>query len=113
LFDVQVCNGGIMQFFGNIEYTVETLEAVRVLNHAEAHTALEFAMNLVGPLAREPDRDMRLSAFQDRFDDLQTQFRPLESAFYGTRGLLRQRMLLYAVANAEHFRAERTAEVAG
>jgi HEAT repeat protein len=108
LFDAEVCNGGIMQFFGNSsgDQAIETLEALRVLNHAEAYRALDTAMNLVGPSAREPDRDMRLAAFEDRYDDLQTRFGPLESAYYGTKGLLRQRMLLYAVANAKHFRAE-------
>src|SRR5262249_20633352 len=60
-FDAEVCNGGIMQFFGNSsgDHAVETLEALRVLNHAESYGALDNAMNLVGPLAREPDRDMR------------------------------------------------------
>jgi hypothetical protein len=114
LFDAEVCNGGIMQFFGNSsgDHAVETLEALRVLNHAEGSCALDTAMNLVGPLAREPDRDMRLAAFEDRYEDLETRFGPLESAYYGTKGLLRQRMLLYAVANEEHFRAESLAEEA-
>jgi hypothetical protein len=108
VFDAEVCNGGIMQFFGNSsgDHAVETLEALRVLNHAEGYRALETAMSLVGPLAREPYRDIRLAAFEGRYDDLQTRFGPLESAYYGTKGLLRQRMLLYAVENADDFRAE-------
>jgi hypothetical protein len=107
-FDAEVCNGGIMQFFGNSSgnYTVETLESLRALDQAEAYRALETAISLVGPLAREPDRDMRLAAFEDRYDELQARFEPLDSAYYAMKGLLRQRMLLYAVANARHFRTE-------
>ena len=105
-FDAEVCNGGIMQFFGNScgNFATDTLEALRTLGHAEGLRALETAMNLVGPLAREPDRDMRLSAFDGRYDELEAAFRPLEADFYKTTGLLRQKMLLYAVANADHFR---------
>jgi HEAT repeat protein len=106
-FDAEVCNGGIMQFFGNSsgDCAADTLEALRVLGHAEAFRALDVAMNLVGPLAREADREMRLAAFEGRFDELQAGFAPLESAYYRTTGMLRQRILLYAVANAEHFRS--------
>jgi hypothetical protein len=66
-------------------------------------------MSLVGPLSREPDRDIRLAAFEDRYDELQASFEPLETAYYHTKGLLQQRMLLYAAANAEHFRSPRQA----
>jgi HEAT repeat protein len=106
-FDAEVCNGGIMQFFGNSsgDCAADTLEALRVLGHAEAFRALDIAMNLVGPLAREPDREMRLAAFEGRFDELLAGFAPLESAYYRTTGMLRQRILLYAVANTEHFRS--------
>lgn len=105
-FDYEVCNGGIMQFFGNSsgDAASDTLESLRVLGHAEAFRALDAAMKLVGPLAREPNREMRLAAFEDRFDELQANFAPLESAFFGTTGLLRQRILLFAAANANHFR---------
>jgi hypothetical protein len=111
-FNGEVCNGGIMQFFGNTsgDHAVETLEALRVLGHEEAYHALESAMSLVGPLAREPDRDMRLAAFEDRYDELLLGFRPLEKAYYPRAGVLKQRMLLYAIANAEHFRTESQAE---
>jgi hypothetical protein len=113
-FDAEVCNGGIIQFFGNSSgnHVVETLEALRVLGHTEAHHALDTAMKLVGPFSREPNREMRLAAFEDRFDDLRSRFGPLESAYYSTKGLLRQRMLMYAVANAGHFRSGSPAEVA-
>jgi hypothetical protein len=78
-FDSEVCNGGILQFFGNSsgDHAADTLEALGVLGHPEAYRALDVAMNLVGPLSREPDRDMRLAAFEDRYDDLQTRFGPL------------------------------------
>lgn len=107
-FDAEVCNGGMMQFFGNSsgDHAANTLEALRVLGHPEALRALDEATRLIGPLSREPDRDMRLAAFEERFDELQTRFEPLESAYYGTQGLLRQRLVLYAVANAEHFRSQ-------
>jgi len=107
LFDAEVCNGGIIQFFGNSSgnRAVETLEALRVLGHTEAHHALDTAMKLVGPFSREPNREMRLAAFEDRFDGLRSRFGPLESAYYSTQGLLRQRMLMYAAANAAHFRS--------
>lgn len=106
LFDAEVCNGGIMQFFGNSsgDHAVDTLEALRILDHPDAYRALNAAMNLVGPLSREPDRDMRLAAFEDRYDDLKAGFEPLETAYYRTKGLLWQRMLLYAAANGDHFR---------
>jgi Domain of unknown function (DUF4375)/HEAT repeats len=107
LFDAEVCNGGIMQFFGNPtgDHAAATLEALRILGHPEAYRALDTAMNLVGPLSREPDRDMRLAAFEGRYEELQGGFKPLESAYYRTTGLLRQRMMLYAIENAAHFRS--------
>jgi hypothetical protein len=106
LFEAEVCNGGIMQFFGNSSgnHAADTLEALRVLGHPEAYHALDTAIKLVGPLAREPNRDLRLAAFEHRYDELQSAFEPLESAYYRTTGLLKQRMLLYAAANAEDFR---------
>jgi hypothetical protein len=108
LFDMEVCNGGILQFFGNSSgnYAAETLEALRELGVPEAYNALETAMNLVGPLSREPDREGRLAAFEDRYDELQEKFAPLESEFYGTTGQFRQRLLLYAVEHPEHFRTD-------
>jgi hypothetical protein len=106
LFDAEVCNGGIMQFFGNSsgDHAAETLEALKLLGHAEAECALSTAMKLIGPLSREPDRDMRLTAFENRYDELQTAFAPLEKDFYRTNGMFRQRMFLYAAANPQHFR---------
>jgi HEAT repeat protein len=106
VFDAEVCNGGITQFFGNTsgDLTAETLEALKTIGHKEAVNALQTAMRLLGPLSRERDRDLRLEAFQNRFDELQAAFRPLEDEYYRKNGLLRQRILLYAVANAEHFR---------
>lgn len=105
-FDAEVCNGGIMQFFGNGSgsHAVETLEALQVLGHPEGHEALQTAMMLVGPLSREPDQAKRLTAFEGRYDELQDHFEPLQNAFYKTHDLLQQSMLIYAVANAEHFR---------
>jgi HEAT repeat protein len=105
-FDAEVCNGGIMQFFGNSsgDHAAETLEALRELGQPEAEAALALAMKHVGPLAREPNRDMRLAAFDGRYEQLRAVFDPLESAYYQTGGRLRQKMLLYAVDHADHFR---------
>lgn len=108
VFDAEVCNGGIMQFFGNSsgDHAAETLDALAELGHPEAEAALRGAMRLVGPLSREADRDMRLSAFENRYDELQAAFEPLEDAYYRTAGRLRKKMILHAARNAEHFRGK-------
>lgn len=105
LFDAEVCNGGITQFFGNSsgDHAVDTLEALRELEHPEAIVALETAMKLVGPLSREPERDKRLVAFENRFDELQTAFEPLEKKYYSTNSNLRRMLNEYAARNAQHF----------
>lgn len=89
-FDYEVCNGGLMQFLGNSsgDHAVETLAAIRVIGHAEAENALSTAMRLVGPLAREKDRDMRLAAIEDRFDELRAAFEPLEGGVLPDQGPL-------------------------
>ena len=106
LFDAEVCNGGLMQFFGNSsgDHAVDTLEALAELGHKEAHAALQTAMRLVGPLSREPDRELRLAGFEGRWDELQPAFDPLESAYYAAQVRLRQAWLLYAIRHAHHFR---------
>lgn len=106
LFDAEVCNGGLMQFFGNSsgDHAVDTLEALAELGHKEAHTALQTAMRLVGPLSRETDRELRLTGFEGRWDELQPAFEPLESAYYKTQVQLRQAWLLYAIRHVSHFR---------
>lgn len=106
LFDAEVRNGGLMQFFGNSsgDHAVDTLEALAGLGHWEAHNALQTAMSLVGPLSRESDRELRLTGFEDRWDELQPAFEPLERAYYATSVQLRQAWLLYAIRHASHFR---------
>jgi hypothetical protein len=106
LFDAEVCNGGITQFFGNSsgDHAVDTLEALRELEHPEAIEVLETAMKLVGPLSREPERDMRLVAFENRFDELQSTFEPLETKYYPTSSKLRRMLNEYAARNAVDFR---------
>ena len=106
LFDAEVCNGGLMQFFGNSsgDHAVDTLNALAELGHKEAHAAIQTAMRLVGPISRESDRELRLTGFEGRWDELQPTFDPLERAYYATQAQLRQAWLLYAVRHAVHFR---------
>jgi HEAT repeat protein len=106
LFDAEVCNGGLMQFFGNSsgDHAVDTLKAIAELDHKEAYTALDTAIRLVGPLARESDRELRLTGFEGRWDELDPAFTPLEKAYYATKAKLRQTWLLYAVKHANEFR---------
>ena len=106
VFDGEVCNGGIMQFFGNSsgDLASETLQALREISHAEAEAALATAIAQIGPLAREVEREMRLAAVEDRYDELLETFDPLERAFYDTVGRFRQKLLLYAARHADDFR---------
>ena len=106
LFDAEVCNGGLMQFFGNSsgDHAIDTLDALSELGHAESHTALSTAIKLVGPLARESDRELRLTGFEGRWDELQPAFDPLEQTYYAAQAGLRQAWLLYAIRHADHFR---------
>jgi len=105
LFDAEVRNGGLMQFFGNNsgDCAAETLAALSELGHKEGHAALASAIKLIGPLACEPDRDLRLSAFEGRLTELQSAFDPFETAYYDAKVSLRQSYLLYAVRHRDHF----------
>ncbi len=102
-FEFQVGNGGLTQFFANSsgDHVPETTEALRILGHPEAIHALASAVDLVGPIARERDREIRLTAFEDRYEELRQRFGPLENAFYATTGRFRQLLLLYAAEHAE------------
>jgi HEAT repeat protein len=104
-FDWEICNGGIMQFFGNStgNMTRETLEALKCLAHPEALAALEKAIELIGPLAFEKNRDQRLTAFEGRFDELQAAFDPLEEAFYKANGRFTQCVMQYAIQHRADF----------
>lgn len=106
-FDNEVCNGGLMQFFGNSsgELAAETLAALAELGHKEAYVALDTAIKSVGSRALHPDRDRRLAGFAGRWDELSAIFGPLEKAYWATSSRLRQAMLLYATRHPEHFRA--------
>lgn len=106
VFDAEVRNGGLMQFFGNSsgDHAVDTLAALSELGHKEGIAALDAAMKIVGPLAREPERELRLTAFEGRWDELQAAFDPLESAYYKGQAPLEQAWLLYAARHADDFR---------
>ena len=56
VFDAEVCNGGLMQFFGNSSgnHVDDTLMALEELRHPEAQAALAGAMHCAGPLSRYP-----------------------------------------------------------
>ena len=105
VFDAEVCNGGLMQFFGNSggAYAVETLAALRELGNAEAEAALAGAMKLIGPLARETERDMRMAAFDGRYKDLKGPLNELDSRYYGAKSDLRQQWLRYAADRPGEF----------
>lgn len=105
MFDAEICNGGLMQFFGNSDYAVDTLAALLELPHREAYAVLDAAIKLVGPIARESDREVRLSGFEERWDELQLAFEPLEAAYFNQDVPLLQAGLLYAVRHADQFRA--------
>lgn len=102
----EVCNGGLMQFFGNSsgDHAVETLAALHEFGHAPSEDALASAMKLLGPLARERDRDMRLEAVGDRFESIQKLFEPLEAAVWNETETIREKLLLYAIRHAGDFR---------
>jgi hypothetical protein len=105
LFDAEVCNGGLMQFFGNSsgDHAADTVDALRELGHTVGGEVLATAMRHVGPLAREKDLELRLSAIESRFDQLRSLFDPLESNYYETASQLRQAWLLYATRHPDHF----------
>lgn len=103
-FDAEVCNGGLMQFFGNINRPLDTLSALSELGHQEAYAALEGAMKLAGPLSRELDRELRLTAFESRWDELAPAFRQLEQPYFAAAENLRKAWCLYAIRHADQFR---------
>jgi hypothetical protein len=107
MFDAEVCNGGLLQFFGNSsgEHVSETLRALQVLGHSEGEHALSTAVKLAGPLSKETDRELRMTAFEDRFDELKAAYHPLESAYYDKTARLHQQMLEYAAQFAEDFKS--------
>jgi hypothetical protein len=80
------------------------VDALRELDFPVAESALAAAIKAVGPLTREPDRETRLAAFEGRYDELQSLFSPLESAYCTSAGALRVKWLLYAADHADHFR---------
>lgn len=45
----------------------------------------------------------RLSAFEDRYEELREAFKPLEEEYNRTNGQLRQKIILYTARHAEHF----------
>lgn len=105
VFEHEVCNGGLMQLFGNSSggYVREALTALHEVRHEDAERALVAAVDAVGPLVFEREHVLRMAAFEDRYDELVEMFRPLEEAFYRSTGLFRQKVLLYAAAHAAQF----------
>jgi len=102
-----VNNGGLTQFFGNSSgnHVVDTLKALAELPHHEAHAALDAAMRLVGPLAREENREARLVGFDGRWDELSTAFDQLEHRYWESQLPLRVAILLYVASHASHFQS--------
>ena len=106
MFDAEVRNGGLMQFFGNPSGDLgrETLEALGELSCGAAKSTLSEAVRIVGPFALEPNRDRRLSALGPRYDELQAAFEPIERAYYDGDLPIQRILLLYALAHAPDFR---------
>ena len=94
-FDAEVCNGGLMQFFANSagDHAADTLDDLRTLGCVSAVAALDGAVRAIGPLAREPDRDDRLTGFESRYDELATALKPLEESYWQASADLRRRWL--------------------
>lgn len=107
VFDAEVTNGGLMQFFGNSggDHAARTLDALRTIGEPGAVRVLDEAMKRVGPAAGEHHRDARLDGIGGRFDELQAAFAPLEADYSAVAGRLKQRMFQYAAANPTHFGA--------
>ncbi|MBX7105544.1 MAG: DUF4375 domain-containing protein [Gemmataceae bacterium] len=105
VFQAEVCDGGLSQFFGNSSgrYVSETLEALRTLGHPEALAALETAVAEIGPTATRRDRDTRLAPFADRYEELQEKFEAVESKFYKSKGHYELRLRLYMIDHATDF----------
>lgn len=105
LFDAEIRNGGLTQFFsnGSGDHTAETLASLEELGHEVGHRTLKAAVRIVGPLAMETDAERRLEGLEDRFDDLADAFEPLETAYYESPPLERD-WLLYVARHADHFR---------
>ena len=105
-FDAELCNGGLMQFFANGTggRAVDTLDGLRTLDCRPAVAALDGALRAVGPLARATSREDRLTAFEDRYDELAAAFKPLEEAYWPASADLRRRWLAHAAGHADHFR---------
>lgn len=106
LFDAEVCNGGLMQFFGNSsgDHARDTLEALERLEQPEAVHALKKAMEAIGPAAEVQDREARLRAFRGRYESLQDVFGPLEGGYWKKSAGLRASLNLFAAKHAADFR---------
>ncbi len=105
-FDREVSNGGIIQFFDHTsgDYVPETLDALRAIGHPEALTALEKAIEILGPSSLSRAEAERLGPLEGRFEELGEAFAPLESALFKTLADFRVREYMYVVEHAEHFR---------
>lgn len=106
VFDGEVCNGGLMQFFGNSSgnRAGDTLAALKQFQYEPGLQVLEVAIEVVGSAALESDQERRLSAIGRRYDELQKAFEPLETEYYRSKDRLREKILLYTIDHADHFR---------
>ena len=106
LFDVEVCNGGITQFFGNFsgDHAVETLDALRETCASPGRSGIGFGNGVCRTAHPRAESGMRLAVLDERHDEFDEAFEPLEKEYYRTCGLLRQKTLLYAAQHPEHFR---------
>jgi hypothetical protein len=97
--------GGFIDYFGNIgTYIPETVDALRVIGMDPAANALAEAIRVIGPIARERNRELRLTAFEGRYEEIEAALEPLELLYKPTIRQLPVKIHLYAIQHAEHFR---------
>ena len=95
----------LMDYLGNIgTYIPETVDALHAIGVDDAANALAEAMRLIGPISRERDRELRLTAFEGRYEHIEAALEPLEESCKPTIRQLPIKIRLYAIRHAEHFR---------
>ena len=95
LFDAEVCNGGLSQFFVNsgCNYISDTSAALHAIGPPEVGQLFDKAIEKIGHLKG-----------QTTAGDLIEAFGPLDNEYFNYNDVHIQKQLLYAIENKEHFR---------